>query len=672
MRWDIVTLSLGCGIEPEQIEKVISGGVGYIFQTYLTLAIENATIVAERANQKGVWIIGSDSFFSVNKKPDIFNLPQNGITGFTFIGDKSEYREHGWYRTSRNDNFVRSVTGMEFDGEIVDSANGNDENLVILGFIYMPLPVAITFLSLHSQFPVAATTYLGADSNVKPLKLSLFFDFMLATCTTETDFISNRLGTKEKVSHNQEDRTNARKLIYEQFGNFNGFVAVLNVSGFEYKKFPCNERNYKTFLNYPARARLLLDSADVGRSIRTELSVQKVLKTNRESDFSNPTAILSALRGIISESDDAEIHLRMIFIASLALSIASNGKGGLRNGPAKNPCFPQMEEGKMQKYLLAMIDEICKNWVSDANKMIRAARHLESAAQNYIQKFVESMCLPNPITCLATKTNTPVLEVCQDDNTTQIKNEQELFYVHDKPTETGSIVCACILALNFHTLSDFFSNLNCIGLRVETRSNLPHGSGLGTSSTIASAILRAFSAFGVIQNTEKYSVDEMIVHTVLRVEQIMTTGGGWQDQVGSLYPGLKKCYFSKDKIAVQNIPLKKEVVELLEKRILLIYTGKTRLAKNLLQEVIRNFFTCPSTKNKLQRMTESVDEFVERIQKGELPVELIEQYHNTKNFMTRCEPPIVTKVLEDLKSDFEIWKVPRIPRRWNKWSNEDL
>uniref|UniRef100_A0A8R1ECV9 Uncharacterized protein n=2 Tax=Caenorhabditis japonica TaxID=281687 RepID=A0A8R1ECV9_CAEJA len=46
----------------------------------------------------------------------------------------------------------------------------------------------------------------------------------------------------------------------------------------------------------------------------------------------------------------------------------------------------KMEEGKMQKYLLAMIDEICKNWVSDANKMIRAARHLESAAQNYIQK----------------------------------------------------------------------------------------------------------------------------------------------------------------------------------------------------------------------------------------------------------------------------------------------
>uniref|UniRef100_A0A8R1IQ90 Uncharacterized protein n=1 Tax=Caenorhabditis japonica TaxID=281687 RepID=A0A8R1IQ90_CAEJA len=23
-------------------------------------------------------------------------------------------------------------------------------------------------------------------------------------------------------------------------------------------------------------------------------------------------------------------------------------------------------------------------------------------------------------------------------------------------------------------------------------------------------------------------------------------------------------------------------------------------------------------------------------------------------------------------NDFEIWKVPRIPRRWNKWSNEDL
>ena len=29
-----------------------------------------------------------------------------------------------------------------------------------------------------------------------------------------------------------------------------------------------------------------------------------------------------------------------------------------------------------------------------------------------------------------------------------------------------------------------------------------------------------------------------LVHAVLVVEQLLTTGGGWQDQVGGLHPGL--------------------------------------------------------------------------------------------------------------------------------------
>ena len=32
---------------------------------------------------------------------------------------------------------------------------------------------------------------------------------------------------------------------------------------------------------------------------------------------------------------------------------------------------------------------------------------------------------------------------------------------------------------------------------------------------------------------------ESLVHAVLKLEQMLTTGGGWQDQVGGLYPGVK-------------------------------------------------------------------------------------------------------------------------------------
>lgn len=130
----------------------------------------------------------------------------------------------------------------------------------------------------------------------------------------------------------------------------------------------------------------------------------------------------------------------------------------------------------------------------------------------------------------------------------------------------------------------------------------------------------------------------------------MTTGGGWQDQCGAIYEGIKKCYYERNHGIVHSpITISSEVRELLERRLLLVYTGKTRLAKNLLQEVIRNFFTCKETKQKLKKMAEAVDKFAKQIEKGELSVELLEHYYTTKNFMTRCEPPNVTELLEMLK-----------------------
>ncbi|VDM85919.1 unnamed protein product, partial [Strongylus vulgaris] len=69
------------------------------------------------------------------------------------------------------------------------------------------------------------------------------------------------------------------------------------------------------------------------------------------------------------------------------------------------------------------------------------------------------------------------------------------------------------------------------------------------------------------------------------VEQLLTTGGGWQDQVGCLYPGVKKGYTAEDdcSIDVEAISISKDFELEINKRMVLIYTGKTRLAKNLLQ-----------------------------------------------------------------------------------------
>jgi len=113
---------------------------------------------------------------------------------------------------------------------------------------------------------------------------------------------------------------------------------------------------------------------------------------------------------------------------------------------------------------------------------------------------------------------------------------------------------------------------------------VPKGSGLGTSSILAAACVKGIFEFFGIQYTE-----DDLYSTVLCMEQIMSTGGGWQDQVGGVTDGIK--YITsrpglKQAIKVQHLALDRETREELNQRFTLIYTGQRRLARNLLRDVV--------------------------------------------------------------------------------------
>lgn len=86
--------------------------------------------------------------------------------------------------------------------------------------------------------------------------------------------------------------------------------------------------------------------------------------------------------------------------------------------------------------------------------------------------------------------------------------------------------------------------------------------------------------------------DSQVYELVLNMEQIMSTGGGWQDQVGGLTPGVK--YITsrpgiRQKIHVTYLELDQDTKKELQERFVLIYTGQRRLARNLLREVVGNY-----------------------------------------------------------------------------------
>lgn len=118
-------------------------------------------------------------------------------------------------------------------------------------------------------------------------------------------------------------------------------------------------------------------------------------------------------------------------------------------------------------------------------------------------------------------------------------------------------------------------------------TNVPKGSGLGTSSILSAACVKAVFEFMGIQHTEA----DLYSH-VLAMEQIMSTGGGWQDQVGGVTNGIK--YITSkpgihQELTVEHVEISPETKKELNERFCLIYTGQRRLARNLLRDVVGRY-----------------------------------------------------------------------------------
>ena len=125
------------------------------------------------------------------------------------------------------------------------------------------------------------------------------------------------------------------------------------------------------------------------------------------------------------------------------------------------------------------------------------------------------------------------------------------------------------------------------GLEIVTAVDLPIGSGLGTSSILAACVVRGLAEMGGIAMDEAALADE-----VMRLEQLMTTGGGWQDQVGGIHPGAKIVTSGpglRQRLRVDPVRWTPEREREFSDRLVLHSTGLQRMAKNLLRQVVGSY-----------------------------------------------------------------------------------
>ena len=160
------------------------------------------------------------------------------------------------------------------------------------------------------------------------------------------------------------------------------------------------------------------------------------------------------------------------------------------------------------------------------------------------------------------------------------------------PFDPFALQKACLLACGIipqkgYKLEDILRRLGGGFIMHSEVTDVPKGSGLGTSSILSAACVKAVFEFTGIEFTE----EDLYAH-VLAMEQIMSTGGGWQDQVGGATPGLK--YISsmpglKQEIKVTHVEIPESARKELDERFVLIYTGQRRLARNLLRDVVGRY-----------------------------------------------------------------------------------
>ena len=198
------------------------------------------------------------------------------------------------------------------------------------------------------------------------------------------------------------------------------------------------------------------------------------------------------------------------------------------------------------------------------------------------------------------------------------------------------------------------------GIEITLLSAIPAGSGLGTSSILAATVLGALSDFchlGLDKNE--------IGYLTLILEQLLTTGGGWQDPFGGILHGIKLLQSTS---GFNQSPTARWLPENLFRQEeykachLLYYTGITRVAKNILSEIVREMFLNENhTLTCLAEMKRHAVEMYDTIQKNDFQRygELIRTtWEQNKRLDPNTNPPIINSLCHQIDDLCLGYKLP--------------
>jgi D-glycero-alpha-D-manno-heptose-7-phosphate kinase len=180
------------------------------------------------------------------------------------------------------------------------------------------------------------------------------------------------------------------------------------------------------------------------------------------------------------------------------------------------------------------------------------------------------------------------------------------------------------------------------GSEIHHQGDLPARAGMGSSSSFAVGLLQALAAYRG-QMIDKH---ELALRAV-ELEQVhLQESVGTQDQFAAAYGGLNTIEFRRGgEILVDPVTVDPERIRELERRLLLFYTGTSRLSSDVAADVVANL---GQRREVLTRMRAMVDQAVMLLNSGDDLDEFGRMLHEAWSLKRKLSTRIASDTVEDV------------------------
>lgn len=150
---------------------------------------------------------------------------------------------------------------------------------------------------------------------------------------------------------------------------------------------------------------------------------------------------------------------------------------------------------------------------------------------------------------------------------------------------------------------------------LHTRSEVPPGSGLGSSGALGVALVAAFDAAGELRRPP-----EELAEAAFQLEAVEAAlPGGKQDQYAAALGGFHRLRFGPGEVLAEALQLDAGFAANLAEHIVLCYTGTSRVSSNTISRVMSAYAArVPDVVSALRSMAQIAERMVEALRSGDL------------------------------------------------------